>query len=330
MVSIQDIAKEAGVSVATVSRIMNRSNRVRPETERKVREVMEKYNYHPNYSARNLRKMETNVVFILMSTIVNPFLAKVVKGIEDASAELGYHTMICNTYDDAERDTMYLELVKKKFADGAIIIGSNLKPQELRKTVGSIPIVQCSEYVIDVGIPRVSIDNKAAAYDATEHLIKCGKKRIVHITVKNNYISTKLRLEGYKQALSDYGIPFDPELVVTGNYGYKNALSVMNEFFDSGKSCDGIFAISDRMAAGAIKSSLRHGFDVPTDIGIVGFDNVDISRMLRPEITTISQNEHEMGVASMNMIARLIAGKETCNSITLKHELIVRESTVIN
>ena len=329
MISIQDIAKESGVSVATVSRIINSSNRVRPETERKVREIMKKYNYHPNSSARNLRKMETNVVFILMSTIVNPFLAKVVKGIEDASFELGYHTMICNTYDNTERDTRYLDLVKKRFADGVIIIGSNLKPQELRKTVGNIPIVQCSEYVVDVGIPRVSIDNKKAAYEATEHLIKKGKRKIVHITVENNYISTKLRLEGYKKALADNGIPFDPELIVTGNYGFRNANSVMDEFFDSGKSCDAVFAISDRMAAGAIRSAKCHGLKVPDDIAVVGFDDVSISRTFSPEITTISQNEHEMGVASMNMLARLMAGKETCEAITLQHKLIERESTRI-
>lgn len=329
MVSIQDIAKEAGVSVATVSRVINRNNSVRPETERKVREVMVKNNYQPSFAARNLRKMRNKIVLILMSTIVNPFLAKVVKGIEDASAELGYHTMICNTYDNSERDTLYLNLIKKRLADGAIIIGSNLKPQELRKTIGQIPIVQCSEYVVDIGIPYVTIDNKAAAYDATELLIKKGRKRIAHITVENNLISTKLRFEGYRQALEDNGIAFDPELIINGNYGFRNACTVMTEFFESGKSCDGIFAISDRMAAGAIKSAHNAGLRVPEDIAVVGFDNIDVGYISDPQITTVSQNEHEMGTAVMNVLARMLAGKESCESISLNYTLIERQSTNI-
>ena len=329
MVSIQDIAREAGVSVATVSRVINRNNSVRPETEKRVREVMIKNNYQPSFAARNLRKMKNKIVLILMSTIVNPFLAKVVKGIEDASAELGYHTMICNTYDDSERDNLYLNLIKKKLADGAIIIGSNLKPQELRKTIGQIPIVQCSEYVVDIGIPYVTIDNKAAAYDATEHLIKKGRRKIAHMTVENNLISSKLRLEGYRQALEDNGISFDPSLVIKGNYGFRNACSVMTEFFKSGKNCDGLFAISDRMAAGAIKSAFSAGLRVPEDIAVVGFDNIDVGYISDPQITTVSQNEHEMGTAAMNVLARMISGKESCDRIILNHSLIARQSTDI-
>lgn len=328
MVSIQTIAKEAGVSVATVSRVMNGSDSVRPETCKKVREVMEKYNYQPNFSARNLRKMETRNVLVLMSSIVNPFLAKVVKGIEDASEQLDYHTLVCTTYDSQEKEKFYLDMISKRFADGAIMIGSNLRPQELRKTIGHIPIVQCSEYIVDIGIPRVSIDNKKAAYEATEHLIRLGRRKIAHITVDNHYISSRLRLEGYRQALDDYGIEFDPDIVITGNYGYKNALRQMNNFFDSKKSCDAIFAISDRMAASAIKSAQNHGFKVPDDIAVVGFDNIDICYITEPNITTVSQREHEMGSAAMNMLARLIAGKETCEEIVLSHYLIERGSSV--
>ena len=330
MVSIQTIAKEAGVSVATVSRVMNGSNNVRPETGKKVKAVMDKYNYKPSFAARNLRKAETRNILILMSTIVNPFLAKVVKGIEDASQELGYHTLVCTTYDNPEKDRFYLEMISKRFADGAIIIGSNLKPQELRKTIGHIPIVQCSEYVVDIGIPKVSIDNFKAGYEATEHLLKLGRRKIVHMTADNALISTKLRLKGYKAALSDYGVPFDSDLVIAGNYGYRNALMLMNKFFDSGKECDGVFAITDRMAVSAINSAHSHGLSVPRDVAVVGFDNVDICYICEPSLTTVSQREHEMGVSAMNMLARIIAGKETCEEIILNHVLIERDSTVKN
>ena len=328
MASIQDVAREAKVSVATVSRVINGNCKVRPETEQMVKEAMDKFNYHPNFSARNLRKMETKIVLVLMSTIVNPFLAKVVKGIEDVGEEQGFHTMLCTTYDDVQREEVYISLLKKRFADGAILIGTNLKPTEIRKMKGNVPLVQCSEFIPDIDIPYVTIDNKKAAYDATMHLIGLGRKRIVHITVDNHMISTRLRLEGYRQALDDAGIPFDENLVIYGNYGYRNAFRIMNEFFQKDVSCDAVFAISDRMAAGAIRAAQENGRSVPEDIAVVGFDNVDISYISKPNITTVSQSEHEMGTAAMNVLGRLISGKEACEQIILNHELIIRESTM--
>ena len=327
MASIMEVAERAGVSVATVSRVINRNCKVRPETEASVREAMEYYRYSPNFSARNLRRMETKTVLVIMSTIVNPFLAKIVKAIEDVGIEKGYHTMICTTYVDPVREEVYMELLRKHFADGAILIGTKLKATELRKLTQQVSLVQCSEFIPNLLIPYVTIDNRQAAYDATAHLVERGCKRIVHITVDNGSSSSELRLEGYRNALKDAGLSFDPKLIVNGNYGYRNALSLMREFIKSGVTFDGVFANSDRMAAGAIHAAEEAGLSVPDDVAVVGFDNTDVSYLVKPKITSVSQSGKEMGEATAQILWKMIEGKEVCQQIILPHKLIVREST---
>ncbi len=328
MASIQDVAMRAGVSVATVSRVINGNCKVRPETERAVRQAMDYFHYHPNFSARNLRRMETKTVLVLMSTIVNPFLAKIVKAIEDVGMRQGYHTMICTTYDDAAREEAYVDLLRKHFADGAILIGTRLKATELRKLRQQVPLVQCSEFIPNLMIPYVTIDNCQAGYDAAKHLISLGRRRIVHITVDNGTSSSQLRLEGYRRALKEAGIDFDPKLIVNGNYGYRNALSVMRHFIKKGIAFDGVFACSDRMAAGAIHSAEEAGLRVPEDVAVVGFDNTDVGYLVKPHITSVFQSGKEMGEAAAQILWKLIEGKEVCERIILKHQLMIRESTM--
>jgi len=327
MASIQDVAERAGVSVATVSRVINGNCKVRPETEKAVRDAMDHYRYSPNFSARNLRRMETKTVLVLMSTIVNPFLAKIVKAIEDVGIEKGYHTMICTTYDDAVREEVYIDLLRKHFADGAILIGTKLKATELRKLAQQVPVVQCSEFIPNLMIPYITIDNRQAGYDATKHLIENGCKRIMHITVDNGSSSSQLRMEGYREALKETGLSYDPDLIVNGNYGYRNALSLVREVIRNGVSFDGVFADSDRMAAGAIRAAEEGGLSVPEDVAVVGFDNTDVSYLVKPGITSVSQSGKEMGEATAQILWKMIEGKEVCQQIILPHKLIVREST---
>lgn len=328
MASIQDVAEKAGVSVATVSRVINGNCKVRPETEQAVRQAMDFFHYHPNFSARNLRRMETKTVLVLMSTIVNPFLAKIVKAIEDVGMQQGYHTMICTTYDDAAREENYIDLLRKQFADGAILIGTHLKATELRKLRQQVPLVQCSEFVPNLMIPHVTIDNRQAGYDATKHLIDLGRRRIVHITVENDFSSSLLRMEGYRDALKEAGIPFDRNLIVNGNYGYRNALSLMRQFVKSGVPFDGVFANSDRMAAGAIHAAEEAGMRVPEDAAVVGFDNTDVGYLVKPHITSVFQSGREMGEAAAQILWKMIEGKEVCQQIILQHRLMIRESTI--
>lgn len=331
-ITIQDVAKACNVSVATVSRVINDSGKVKENTKLLVLDTIEKMHYLPNFTGRNLRMQKTKIILILLPTIVNPFFAKLVKGMEDTARQNGYTLMMGTTYEKKEIELNHLNLLKNRLVDGVVFLDTALSKEEMNYFGKNFPVVQCSEYYSDVGVPFVSIDNEKAGYDLTRHLISLGGKRIFHISVKNNSVTTVKRLEGYKRALLEAGLPFDEENILYGNYGYHSALKLIEQRFKNNldEVPDSIFAISDKMAAGCIKGLTNCGLNVPNDVKVVGFDNIDICMMTSPEITSISQSQYEMGVTAINMLIAKLNGKEVQQSVILNHKLIIRESAKIN
>lgn len=279
-----------------------------------------------NILGRNLRCQETMIILVMLNSIANTFCANVIRSIEKEANENGYNIMICATNGSLEREQLYLNYVRNHLADGMIILSSGLTSSEMKKLSRRYAIVQCNEYVDTKSTPYVSINNMKAAYEATELLIKNGRKRIVFLGVDNEYISTKDRFKGYKKALSDYKIEFDVNLVVNGNYSYRNGITVTEEFINSKIPFDGIFAISDRMAAGAITALLNNGFNVPDDVEVVGFDNTDISYIMTPSVTTVAQPRTELGKTAFKLLLNKIKG-EPCENVILNHRLIINNST---
>ncbi|HHW48296.1 MAG TPA: LacI family transcriptional regulator [Clostridiaceae bacterium] len=329
MSTIQDVAKAAGVSVATVSRVINNSRSVSAETRELVLETIKKLNYQPNLLGRNLRRAETRLILILLPSISNPFYAKLVKGAEDVAHKNGYNVMLCNTDSDINRERMYLEHLKNRLADGLIFMSPEIDKDELTSISKRFPVVQCSEYKEGADVPRIRIDNMAAAYKAVKHLIGIGHRRIGLISAKNEYVSTKQRELGYRKALEDSGIDFDSALVKYGNYGFRSGLRAGNQLLSIDNRPTAIFAISDSMAIGAIRAAKERGLKVPADIAVVGFDDISFASMCEPPLTTISQPKYDLGCAAMEMLLAQIQGKpfET-DEIVLEHELIIRQSTI--
>ncbi len=326
MATIHEVAREAGVSSATVSRVLTGSAQVRAETKARVMAAVERLGYRPNLVGRNLRKQETHMILVFLGTIVNSFFAKVIKGMEDVAEKNGYHILICTTYGERERELSYLGMLVNRLVDGALFLTTALTAEDINRLGESYPIVQCNEYVEGARVPFVSIDNELAGYAATRHLIQSGRRAIVHMTADAASSTSAARLHGYRRALADSGIPFDPALVLTGNYGYRNASRIMSAFLETGRQVDGLFAVSDRMAAGAAAACRLAGRRVPEDVAVVGFDNVDISYMVEPAITTISQSQYEMGATGMGLLLDRIAGRPVPQSVTIPHKLIVRQS----
>ena len=331
-ITIQDVAKACNVSVATVSRVINDSGKVKENTKQLVLDTIDKMNYQPNFTGRNLRMQKTKIILILLPTIVNPFFAKLVKGMEDAARQNGYTLMMGTTYEKKEIELSYLNMLKNRLVDGVVFLDTALSKEEMCYFGKNFSIIQCSEYYSDINVPFVSIDNEKAGYDATTHLISLGSKRIFHMSVENNSLTTIRRMEGYKRALFEAGLPFDEKNILYGNYGYHSALKLVEQRFKNNlyEAPDSIFAISDKMAAGCIKGLANCGLSVPNDVKVVGFDNIDICLMTSPEITTISQSQYEMGSTAINMLISKLAGKEALQSVILNHKLIIRESTKIN
>lgn len=329
MTTISDVAAAAGVSVATVSRVINGNANVSPETLMKVTKAIQELNYRPNLLGRDLRRTRSERVLVLLPNISNPFYSEIVKGIEDVANRNGYSIMLCNTDSDIKRERTYIKMLKTRLADGAILMASEMSCEELTELSKEVLIVQCCEYKEGVPLPHVSIDNEKAAYKATNHLISLGHRKIAFIGADNQFLSSNLRETGYKRALSDAGIEINPEYICYGDYGYKSGLRNMKKLLILPERPTAVFCISDVMAIGAIRCAMEENLKVPDDLAVCGFDNIHFSWMFTPSITTISQPMYDLGCTAMDALINIIEGKsiETMNYF-LEHELIIRGSTL--
>lgn len=314
------------MSAATVSRVFNNSGTVSEKTRAKVLAEAERLGFHPNMLGRNLRRQETRIILVMLTSIANTFCSNVIRSIGKEANANGYNIMICATNGSREREELYLGYVKNHLVDGVIILNSGIPADEMTKLSKHYPIVQCNEYVDSPNTPYVSIDNLSAAYQAVEYLIQHGRRRIVYMGVENDLISSHKRFEGYLKALSFHNIPFDDSLVLHGDYSFRHGIKVMQEFLSRGIDFDGVFAISDRMAAGAIKAMKDRHINIPDDVEVIGFDNTDITYIFDPPITTVDQPQAALGKTAFRQMLCLLKG-EPCENVILAHSLLCRNST---
>ncbi|MFP4016470.1 MAG: LacI family DNA-binding transcriptional regulator [Halanaerobiales bacterium] len=329
MATIRDVAEKAGVSIATVSRVLNKQVSVSPETRARVEKAISELNYQPNYLGRNLRRAETKIILVILQNISNPFYSKVVEGIEDVGHRYGYNIMICNTDSEAERERSYLDLLVNRLVDGVILMEPEIESDELTRIGNNYPVVQCCEYKEGADVPHISIDNIAAGYTAVNHLIKLGHKRIGMISGYNRLLSAMQREKGYKKALKEADIEYEEGLMKYGSYGFTGGFRATKELLQMDNPPTAIFAISDITAIGAIKAIKESDLRIPEDIAVVGFDNTSIASMYDPQLTTISQPRYKLGKVSMEILMDLIKnGNVPSREIYMEHELIIRESTL--
>lgn len=330
MVKIEDVARAAGVSVATVSRVLNETGSVLPDTETKVREAVKQLCYEPNLSARNLRRNESRIILILAPNFSNPYYSNVLAGICDVSRNLGYSTLIYNTYDSNALDKSLVErLFQKNRADGMIILACNRDDRWLEAYSNRYPLVQCSEYVENAHIPHISVDNRAAAKDTVSYLVSLGHRRIGIITSANRYLSSENRRRGYQDALEQAGIAPDEALVAyaSADYSFASGKQAAQMLLTSANPPSAIFCVSDILALGAISAAGKLGLEVPRDLSVAGFDDVDYTTMFHPYLTTIAVPCYELGRNSMLLLYEHIQRKSgAAYEVYLQHKLVLRES----
>ncbi len=332
MVKIIDVAKKAGVSVATVSRVINGTVGVSNETVKRVQEAIAALNYIPNLSARNLRRFESGTILVVAPNITNPYYTHILAGIGEQARQFGYSTFIYNTMGDknAERDS--LQLLAQRRADGAILLALGAESEEVKSYALEYPVVLCSEYNPSLDVERVSIDNYSAAYEATQFLIGLGHTRIGTISSRNDYISTKLRLKGYRDALKAAGIALEKRYIAyaSADYSFESGQALARALLSAEKRPTALFCISDMLALGAIAGANQLGLDVPKDVTVVGFDDVASTTMFHPYITTVAQPCYELGVQSMKLLQRRMTQKHDTGAekvVILPHKIVVRESS---
>lgn len=330
MSTMADVAKEANVSVATVSRLLNKKDSVLPETAARVYAAIDKLSYEPNLLARNLRRNESRVILILAPNVTNPYYAHILSGIGDTATESGYSALICTTADEPPRELAALEMLKKHRADGAILMASDIDCRWLQEYADRYPLVQTSEYSPEVDIPHVSIDNYLATQQAMEYLLGLGHRRIAIISSENNYMSTRLRLQAYQDTLKKHGLEPQEGYIryASKDYSFKSGKKKARELLSISPRPTAIFCISDTLALGSITAAEEMGLRVPGDVTVVGFDDVEHTTMFHPYITTIAQPCYELGRQSARLLhAQMMQEEKIPHQLILEHQLIIRESS---
>ena len=332
-----DVAKIAGVSQAMVSYVLNQSETVKvpKETHQRVFDAMKQLGYVPNNLARSLRSGQTQTIGLVVPDNSNPFFAEIARLIEDVFFQHGNSVILCNTDGDAEKESAYVDVLVAKQIDGVIFITANGSVTALKKLQESgIPYIVADRDIPDTlrGADLVMVDNKAGGYLATMTLIEQGLRKIVCITGPHK-TSSGDRVLGYQRALAEAGIVIDPDLITPGDYHIEGGLIAMNRILEAGLNPDGVFACNDMMAIGAMRSIKAHGFRIPEDISVVGFDDISLAQAVDPQLTTISQPISEIVTNVTRLLFIRIQNKKDLRpdaepqKIILQPSLVVRDST---
>jgi len=328
MANIQEVAQKAGVSVATVSRVLNNNATVSPQTRFRVETSIKELNYEPSMLGRNLRNSESRLLLVLIPSISNPFYTEIINGIENTALDNNYNILLCETDSNPERENIYFNMIKNKLADGIISMDPAVNMQKLNDLAKNYPIIQCSEYEEGGFIPYVTINNELAAYHAVKHLIKLGNKKIALINSDEKFLYASQRRNGYEKALKEFNLPINKEWIYnTKQLNFENGVQAMRMLLQLNEKPSAIFAVSDTLAIGALKEINVRGLNVPDDIAIIGFDNISFSNMTNPTLTTIAQPMYKMGCTAADMLINSIKGDKV-ESILLDHELITRQTTM--
>ncbi len=330
---MKDIAKKCGVSITTVSRALRDKEDISRETKDRILKVAKDMEYTANVPARVLAGGRSNTIGLIVADNSNPYFARLILGIEEVAKQNKFGVILYNTSEDPELETQGYRMLSEKRVDGLVItsIRSGKEPLISLQKKG-VPFVLLNRYIENFNTDWVKSDNSYGAYHLTKFLCTLGHKRILHITGSEEISSVRERLAGYKQALSEHQIAFDPQLILhcdlkmDGAYQCtKEALSGLNPLPTA------IFAYSDMIAVGVMKTIHENHLKIPGDIALVGYDNIDYSEFLEPSLTTVDQFAYEIGRKGMEiLLEKIFQPKEKSweeKHVTIQPEIIIRESS---
>lgn len=326
--TIRDVARRAGVSVATVSRVVNRSNhRVNPQTRRRVQAAVRQLGYQANVIAQSLKQRASRTIALIVPDISNPFYPAIARGIEDAARQRGYAVLLCNTYEELARERAYLQLLRKRWVDGLIFATAGSNTAHLRALRRErLPVVLVARDVDGEDIDAVLVDNFRGGYDAATHLIRLGHTRIACLAGPSSLRSAAERRRGYVRALAAAGLPAPEALLVEGDFTAAGGRAAMQTLLARGPFT-AVVAANDLVAIGAMEALRAAGRRVPEDVAVVGFDDITFASVVSPALTTVAQPKYRMGQLAMERLFDLLRGREPAERrIVLEPQLVVRES----
>lgn len=330
--TIYDVAKKAGVSIATVSRVINNSDTVSERTRQQVEQAIKELNYAPNVIASALTKKSTLTLGLLIPDVSNPFFSELARGVEDASNDFGFNTIMCNTDYSIEKEATYIGLLKQKSIDGFIISTAycddvniiNLLKEDIPLVLLGRDIENADGYPLDV----VGSDNIKGGYIATRHLIELGHKKIACLLGPEEIKVNRERKAGYIKALKEASLKVCEDIIFHGEFKFESGYNKTFEIFNGSIKPTAVFAANDLTALGVIRALKALGLSVPNDVSVVGYDNTILAEIAEPPLTTVNQEMRKMGYLATELIIKRIRGeREAGEKVICNTDLIVRKST---
>lgn len=326
MITIRKIADLAGVSSATVSKVINgKDQHISGETRERILKIVEKEGYITNGIAKSLRVKNTRTLGLILPDVTNLFFSEVAKGIEDAASRRGYSVILCNSDNNNEKEKMYLKILQEKKVDGIILTSSHSNlGRELDQV--PVPVVLVDRDVkTDKHVGRVTVDNELGGYLAAKLMLDKGCTEIGHITARLEFKPSAERFKGFQKGLEESGITMHRDSLYAGLFtmetGYEGARILL-----SNRKLDGIFCGNDLIAIGAIKALKEMGKSIPEDVRIIGFDDIALAQYIDPPLTTIRQPIYNLGESSIRVLISMIENGICENTVVLQPEVMVRES----
>jgi LacI family transcriptional regulator len=327
-VTIYDVAREAGVSMATVSRVLNGTAVVKEETKQKVKQAIERLGYRPNAVARGLASKRTKTIGVIVPDVSAVGISEIVRGIEDIAVMYRYHIILVNSDAQLERETDLIGTMWEKQVDGIVFMSKHVLPEHVETFVqAQIPVVLCATEDPERRIPSVNIDHTQAVYDATHHLIEKQSSTLLYVGDRAEYsVSSASRLKGFHKACKNAGVQM--HLLELPNLGYETGYKQMLEYLEANPAPDGVVTASDELALGVIHALQEKGLSIPNDVQIIGYENTRLATMVRPQLTTISQPLYDIGAVSVRLLTKFLQDEPVESyRVVLPHDMMVRQST---
>lgn len=304
--SIKDVAKEANVSIATVSRVLNDIDVVNQETKQRVLDAIEKLDYRPNILARSLKTQRSSTIGIIIPDISNSLYPEIVRGAEDLASIYNYNIMLCNTDLDKNREKESFNILREKMVDGIIYMGDSLDA-DIKAAIknSGVPVVSVGTMDDEDDVPSIGIDSYSGANEAVKYLLSLGNKNIAYIGYdKKTALEHEKIYAGYRDAMESAGL-LNEDLIYRGNLKYEQGAEGINKITEN-HQIDGVLCGSDQVAIGVINALRDKGIKVPEDVNVIGFDNIALAAVYYPKLTTVARPLYDMGSVGMRLLIKLI------------------------
>lgn len=334
--TIKDIAKALGLSTSTVSRALRDSYQISPETKKLVLEYAKKINYSPNPIALSLKEKRSRSIGVIVCEIANSFFSQAINGIESIAYDRGYNVIITQSHESYEREVNDLQFLASRSIDGLLIsVSSETKDFEhlMELQNKGLPIVFFDRIVENIETHKVVVNNFKGSYDATSHLIKNGYRHIAHLANSESLSITKERVAGYREALRDHGIEVIESYIKYCAHGgmiYQEIEEALNQIMENDRLPQAVFAAGDKLSTGFLRYFRAKNIQVPEEIALAGFSNLDLTDLINPSLTVVRQPAFEMGKAATNLLLSLIESKRPVQEFQktiLEPELLIRDSS---